>query len=68
MQNRKIIKLAAQHLHNAPESDKAWARTYLGNAQVALDKLALELARDFALKSLALSIGTSHPDYQRAAR
>jgi len=66
MQAHQVIVLARKHLGGEMESS---ARLCLAEAMSIVNKFGdLNQAKARALKSLAYSVGMSHPDYQRAAK
>lgn len=67
MNTQEIIDLANKHVAKT-HIYEASARRYLSGA-IALAAMGCdEKARAKALHSLGYSVGTSHPDYQRAAK
>jgi hypothetical protein len=67
MQIREVLALARKHLTDTQATEHE-ARQFLALAVSAQDADDPDTAEKFALHSLELSVGTSHPDYARAAR
>jgi len=66
MQAHQVIVLARKHLGGEMESS---ARLCLAEAMSIVNKFGdLNQAKARALRSLAYSVGMSHPDYRRAAK
>ena len=67
MKTANIITLARKHLANNPATEGS-ARWCLADAIAAQDGKQDGLARMWALRSMAYSIGGMHSDYQAASK
>ncbi len=61
----QAIRLARKHVHKGEMNSSV--RLCLADAISAMDAEQYEAAHRWAVKSLAYSVGITHPDYKRAS-
>lgn len=61
-----IITIARSHLGNGAAMDSS-ARSCIDDAERLLAEGRIDLAKQWALRSLSYSVGLFHPDYARIA-